>query len=103
MFFKFGKSALYERLLKEKDRQIDILAEQIDYLRMQLAIRGDAVSKPIQLPTHDPAMPDLAASTYVSDEELDAEALVESGAIKESDVQGILEELGLSGDIKLDI
>ena len=47
LFSRASRDDLYERLLKEKDKQITILAEEIDYLRLQLGIqtRRTAVAK----------------------------------------------------------
>ena len=106
--FKVGKEALYERLLKEKDREIEILADQIDYLRAQLAMRGVAPPGAPVNPTGQPAtgvspLPQLMeVKNHVSDDELDAEALMEDG-LSEEQIKAVLEEFGLSGVDNIDI
>jgi len=101
---KFGRAALYERLLKEKDRQIDILAEQIDYLRAQLALAGKALPVPTTpVRPSSPEIPTMEVKPYVSDDELDAQALLEAGEISKGELPGVLEALGLAGDLTIDI
>ena len=98
---KFGKSALYERMLQEKDRQIDILAEQIDYLRAQLAYKGTAVTtRPLQITA--PSEGAIEVKPYVSDEELDVQAMLDAGSITEADVPQMLEALGLMPEIEFE-
>lgn len=99
---KIGKDALYERLLKEKDRQIDILADQIDYLRAQLATRGVFVPGAAVNPTEQPELGTpltpylMEVKNHVSDEELDAEALAEQG-LSEDQMREIIDSFGLAG------
>jgi hypothetical protein len=107
---KFGRSALYERIIQEKVRQIDILAEQIEYLRAQLALRGTFVPGAAVNPTEQPArgtsfLPlgtPMEVKNHVSDEELDLEALLESGEADESMVKEIMGALGLEAEVDLD-
>lgn len=105
---KVGKEALYERLLKEKDRQIEILADQIDYLRAQLAMRGThtpgaAVNVTEQPELGVPLVPNLMeVKGHVSDEELDAEALQASEGLNEDQMKEVIEALGLVPEIDLD-
>lgn len=104
---KFGRAALYERIITEKVRQIDILAEQIEYLRAQLALRGDFVPGAAVNPTGQPLrgaslLPLSEVKNHVSDEELDIEAMLESGEVPESAVSEIMEALGLEGEITID-
>lgn len=107
---KFGRSALYERIIQEKVRQIDILAEQIEYLRAQLALRGTFVPGAAVNPTEQPArgtsfLPlgtSMEVKNHVSDEELDIQAMVESGEVDESAVNDIMEALGLEAEVSLD-
>lgn len=99
--FKFGKEALYERIIQEKVHQIDILCDQIEYLRAQLALRGIAVPGAAVNPSEQPsrgmsAIPLVEVKNHVSDEELDAEALMDSG-LSETEIKSVLEEFGLSG------
>lgn len=97
----FGKARLYERMLLEKDREIDILAEQIDWLRLQLAHLGRAVeATPLQLPTPDGA--NVEVQPYVADEELDAQALLEAGRITRDQLPDVLEALGMVPDLHFD-
>lgn len=99
--FHFGKSALYERLLREKDRQIDILAEQIDYLRVQLAHAGRAIEAPPLKLARTPVADAVEVKSYVTDEELDAEALLEAGRITKDQFGDVLEALGLVPELDL--
>lgn len=106
---KFGRSALYERIIQEKVRQIDILAEQIEYLRAQLALRGTFVPGAAVNPTEQPArgtsflpMGTMEVKNHVSDEELDIQAMLDSGEIDESAVNEIMEALGLEAEVTLD-
>lgn len=98
--FKFGKAALYERIIAEKDRQIDILAEQVDYLRMQLAIRAGDVHKPLEIAP--PITDKIEVKPFVSDEELDAQALLEAGRITESELPDVLEALGMVPELEFE-
>lgn len=106
---KFGKAALYERIIQEKVRQIDILAEQIEYLRAQLASRGTFVPGAAVNPTEQPELgvplsPQLwETKNHVSDEELDIQALVDSRPeLQEAEIREIVEGLGLSPEFELD-
>lgn len=102
----FPSARLYERMLHEKDRQIDILAEQIDYLRAQLALTGrftpGAPVNPSQQPAFDPLM---GVKPYVSDEELDLEAMQEHGqldGLSKEQIAEIIEGMGLAPEFNLD-
>ena len=107
---KFGKEALYERLLKEKDREIEILADQIDYLRAQLALAGThvpgaAVNPSEQPPRNHSLLPQgqlMEVKPYVSDEELDAQVMLDNGEISKEHVAEVLEALGLAPEFDLD-
>lgn len=105
---KFGRSALYERIIQEKVRQIDILAEQIEYLRAQLAMRGTHVPGAALNPSEQPevgvplASPMMVVKNHVSDEELDAEAIAESQGLNEEQMREVIEGLGLVPEIDLD-
>lgn len=113
--FKFGKAALYERMLREKDRQNDILAEQIDYLRARLAqlesqtvpligktFRPDESDIPAELLAAQEKDPNIEIKPYVSDEELDALALLESGRIVESELPDVLKALGMTPELEFE-
>lgn len=104
---KFGRSALYERIIQEKVRQIDILAEQIEYLRAQLALRGthvpsSAVNPSEQTAWGHSALPLMEVKNHVSDEELDAEAIAQSEGLNEDQIKEVIEALGLVPEIDLD-
>lgn len=107
MIFKFGKSALYERIIKEKTLQIDILAEQIEYLRAQLALQGThvpgAAANPSgQLPMGSSRLPMVEVKPYVSDEELDAQVMLDNGEISKDQIAEVLEALGVAPEFDLD-
>lgn len=107
---KFGKAALYERLLTEKDRQITILVDEIDYLRAQLAMRGThvpgaAVNPSEQQPVGTTLLPQehlMEVKPYVSDEELDAQVMLDNGEIDKTQIVEVLEALGLAPEFDLD-
>lgn len=108
---KIGKAALYERLLEEKDRQITILVDQVDWLRAQLALAGRAVPAAPLNPTGQPPVersstdPLMEAKLHVSDEEMDLEAMRESGDLNGLDaaaIAEIIEGLGLAPEFDLD-
>jgi len=104
---KFGQSAMYERLLKEKDREVEILADQIDYLRAQLALRGTHVPGAAVNPSEQPelgasGLPLVEVKPYVSDEEIDAQVMLENGEITKEHVAEVLEALGLAPEFDLD-
>ncbi|MDE2098592.1 MAG: hypothetical protein KGL39_15160 [Patescibacteria group bacterium] len=110
MLLKFGKEALYERLLKEKDREIEILADQIDYLRAQLAMRGTHVPGAGTNPSGQPPLGQsllpqgtaVEVKPYVSDEEIDAQVMLDNGEISKDQISEVLEALGLAPEFDLD-
>ncbi len=96
-------------MLKEKDRQIEILAEQVDYLRAQLAFKGQGVAP---LPSGNLAdvvvpqdLPTMKAQPWVSDEELDIQAMLDSKEITEDQVREVMQAFGLDafGDVDIDL
>lgn len=104
---KFGKEALYERIIQEKVRQIDILAEQVEYLRAQLAMRGIHVPGAATNPSEQPEIgtvihPMMEAKLYVPDEEIDAQVMLDQGHIDKTQVAEVLEALGLAPEFDLD-
>ena len=106
--FKSADAQLYERLLKEKDRLIDALADQIDYLRAQLATRGAFVPGAAVNPTEQPELgvpltPYLMeVKNHVSDDELDAQAIADNNGLNEDQIREVIEGLGLTPEIGLD-
>ena len=107
---KFGQSAMYERIIQEKVKQIDILAEQVEYLRAQLAMRGVHVPGAPANPSEQlaigqsllPQGPAVEVKPYVSDEELDAQVMLDNGEINKDQVNEVLEALGLAPEFALD-
>lgn len=105
--FKSADAQLYERLLKEKDRQVDILAEQIDYLRAQLAMRGTHAPGAALNPSEQPALgvpltPLVQASNHISDDELDAQAIADRDDLNEEEIKALIAELGLTPEGGID-
>lgn len=106
--FKVGQSAMYERLLKERERVITALADEVDYLRAQLAMRGTHVPGAPVNPSEQPELglpltPHLVeVKPYVSDEELDAQVMLDNGEISKEQVNEVLEALGLVPEFSLD-
>lgn len=85
------KAALYERLLKEKDRQITILADEVDYLRVQLglAARSQQPLNPSQQPVAT-----IGEAAYVNEDEEDVRDMLENGRITADQLPEVLEALG---------
>ncbi len=83
----------FERLLKEKERQIDILAEQIDYLRGQIAFMGrpSAATKSLN-PTAQPAMI-LDATPWVSEDEEDLQHMHRVGELSTEELERALAQM----------
>lgn len=84
------------------------LSDEVDYLRAQLAMRGVATPGAATNPTAQPEQgvpltPHLMeVKPYVSDEELDAQVMLDNGEISKEQVAGVLEALGLVPEIDLD-
>lgn len=87
-----SRDDLFERLLKEKDKQITILAEEIDYLRLQLGIQTRRQSA-AQNPSGQPPMT-IGTVPYVSEDEEDVKDMLESGQITADQMAEILDGLG---------
>lgn len=96
-----------ERIIQEKVRQIDILAEQVEYLRAQLALSGTHVPGAAMNLSKQPEIgeaihPLMEAKLYVPDEEIDAQVMLDQGHIDKSQVAEVLEALGLAPEFDLD-
>lgn len=111
MFLKFGQAAMYERLLKERERVLTALADEVDYLRAQLALRGTHVPGSAANPSAQseigvPLTPYvMEVKNHIPDEELDLQALAEREGLNPEQVREIAEELGMglgSTEINLD-
>lgn len=106
--FKSADAELYERLLKERDRLVEVLADEIDYLRAQLATRGTHVPGAAVNPTGQPELgvsftPQLMeVKGHVSDDELDAQAIADEHGLNEEQIKEVIEGLGLTPEIGLD-
>ena len=82
---------VYEDLKKEHNRTVEALAEQIEYLRVQL---GTPTPQPASNPTQQP-MAVVGQDMYVGEDEealLDAHA---NGLIDDAEFQKALEQVGL--------
>lgn len=87
---------------KAKDKTIVTLAEQVDWLRMQL---GTPWSRRAEMGPDDEKSPGfvLTSSPYISDEESDIEHMRSHGLISEIAAQAALEQVGaLSTDIHIE-
>jgi len=83
----------YEAQITEIRRTADILAEQVEYLRMTRGLPAVSGQKP-QNPTEQPPM-FLDSSPYMSEDEEDLRALQEAGVIGTDQLEKALEEIGL--------
>lgn len=101
---------MYERLLKERERVITALADEVDYLRAQLAMRGTHVPGAATNPSEQietgvslfPQAPTMEVKNFITDEELDAQAIAESEGLNEAQMREVLDSLGLQGEISID-
>lgn len=91
MFFSDGER---KALLKT----IDVLAEQVDYLRAQLAARPQgfvpAPSTPALNPSNQPPMME-GFPPYVSEQEAELRQLFEDGHMDQDELDAALQTLGL--------
>lgn len=85
------KADLYERLLKEKDRQITILADEVDYLRFQLGLAARS-QKPLNPSELQPVQ--MGAAPYMNEDEEDVRDMLENGQITADQLPEVLEALG---------
>jgi len=79
---------MYERLLTEKDRQIEILADQIDHLRLQVGTPNWAKREalnPSSQPEYSSQLP-----PYVSEEEEDIRELAARQVLSPQDAEDAL-------------
>lgn len=74
----------------EKDRTIDVLAEQIEWLRTQL---GSPSMRPVVNPTKQQPIT-VGVEPFMSEEEEDIRHLVEAGAIDKENLPEVLDALG---------
>lgn len=83
---------LYEKLLEEKDKQILILSDQIDHLRLQL---GQQVLTAAQAknPTDQPPV-EMGVVPWMNEDEEEVRAMVKAGLITEAQVPDVLDALG---------
>ena len=99
---------MYERILKERERVITALADEVDYLRAQLAMRGTHVPGAAANPSEQPALGApltpylMEVKSHVSDEELDAQAIQDSEGLNEEQMKEVIEALGLVPEMSLD-
>jgi hypothetical protein len=83
---------LWERLLAEKDRQITILADEIDYLRAQLHMAPRNRPEPKNPSGLHPVT--MGEAPYMSEDEEDVRDMLESGRITADQLPEVLEALG---------
>jgi hypothetical protein len=81
--------------------------EQIEYLRAQLAFSGTHVpGAPLNVSNLPPigtaVHPTMESRPYVSDEEIDAQVMLDNGEINKEQVAEVLEALGLAPEFDLD-
>lgn len=85
---------LYEKRLEERDRLVRILAEQIEYLRMQLNAPTATVGMALAGPQSTPAVDDDhtydVIPAFGADDRDELEALRQTGLIEEDEYQRAL-------------
>ena len=87
-------SRLYERMLKEKDKQITILADEIDYLRMQLGMQTRQRAQAINPSNLEPRT--IGTTAFVSEEEEEVADMLANGQVTEEQIKDVLDGLGYS-------
>lgn len=98
-----------DREIKQLNRLVEALAEQIEYLRFQLQ-QVPKLGQPLQpvarTYTEAPDLPDLdlepGLAPYVGDEEEDLRYAHEAGLIDTVQLQNELEALGVHGPLDVD-
>lgn len=83
----------HELRVKELMRTIDVLAEQVEWLRMQ-----QGRPNPASMPTYNPTeLPDLVpgAPTHMSEVEEDLQFQVDEGRMSQTDMEQTLARIGL--------
>lgn len=95
IFFRSSQRALYERLLEEKDRQIALLAEEVDYLRLQLGTAKLRAVEPVN-PSDQPVRleDDLP---FVGEAEEDLYHMHEQGIIDNEELDAAVQALRARG------
>lgn len=97
---KSKEDQLWERLLAERERLVQVLAEQVEYLRAQLQMPTATVSmaaatpKPFTFDTAD--LPDevqLSAINAISDEEEELQAMLQAQVISQQEFDEAMERL----------
>jgi hypothetical protein len=83
------------KVCKAKDQAIAILADEVDYLRMQLAAKpqGFIPNTPPLNPSKQPPI-QVGFPPYVSDEEAEFRQLFEDGHIDEEEMKAALQAMG---------
>ncbi len=89
-----SRDDLYEKALAEKQRLIEALAEQVEYLRAQLG--RPSWSSPLGAPAFPtelhavPAVPMASTAMFTREEEQDLQHLLETGQIDAADAASAL-------------
>jgi hypothetical protein len=86
----------YEAQLKEKERIIDVLAEQVDFLRNQLG-QANLAHRQSANPTEQPAML-VDASPFLSEDEEDMLAMHAAGHLSDDQLKNALAQVGFLND-----
>lgn len=96
------KDELYEQLLREKERTIEILIADIDYLRRELDLRPRTTNVRSELEFRpDELTFDLSGGlqAWMSEEEQDIRAMMESGRLTKAEADAALIEINGPIDI----
>lgn len=89
-----SRDDLYERLLKEKDKQNLILADEVDYLRNQLGMQSR-----LRATAKNPSGQDsitFGTVPYVNEDEEDIRDMLANGDITQEDLPEVLEAMGFA-------
>ena len=90
------RAALAEGQVKERERLVQLLVEQIEYLRAQMGRPSPSVKAVVDQPLAATGMPEIVIDSrdlWMSDEEEDLTAMFQAGAISEMEYEEGLQAL----------
>lgn len=91
-----------EKTLKAQKMVIDVLAEQVEWLRYQLSGMPHVGSTTAGLNPTDQPVAEVAGRKYLSEEEEDLLALRLNEHITDEDLRALSSELGIDADISVE-
>lgn len=85
----FVRTKTYQRLLEaqlqERERLVQVLVEQVEYLRMQLAMPTTSVRTAVSGPPDLTVGPLVSEQPWVGEEEDDLRAMLQAGVITQAE------------------